>query len=89
MGKCTKIRCPMQAGTVDENCDIKDCPYRTEKSMLDIVEEVLIRRLGAMIDGGAMMSMSEYVNSSACEKDDIIRKCIKEVVSVFAELKKL
>lgn len=31
MGKCTKIRCPMQSGTIDEDCDIKDCPYRTQQ----------------------------------------------------------
>lgn len=34
MGKCTKSRCPMQVGTVDENCDIKDCPYRTDSDWL-------------------------------------------------------
>lgn len=37
MGKCTKTRCPMQAGTVDENCDIKDCPYRTDSDLLEKV----------------------------------------------------
>lgn len=34
MGKCTKMRCPMQVGTVDENCDIKDCPYRTDSDVV-------------------------------------------------------
>lgn len=46
MGKCTKMRCPMQVGTVDENCDIKDCPYRTdsdwlEKALVDGIQKYL------------------------------------------------
>ncbi len=32
MSKCTKKNCPMQYNKVDENCDIKDCPWRTEQS---------------------------------------------------------
>ena len=27
---CTKLNCPLQIGFVSENCDKKDCPYRTE-----------------------------------------------------------
>lgn len=28
--KCTKQKCPMNAVTINPDCDIKDCPYRTE-----------------------------------------------------------
>lgn len=33
MGKCTKVRCPMQVGAVSDDCDIKDCPYRTDPDL--------------------------------------------------------
>lgn len=30
MAKCTGMRCPMQVGYKVEECNQKDCPYRTE-----------------------------------------------------------
>ena len=30
MAKCTVKRCPMQVGYKVDECDYKDCPYRTE-----------------------------------------------------------
>ena len=30
MAKCTGKRCPMQIGYKVDECDYKDCPYRTE-----------------------------------------------------------
>ena len=30
MAKCTGIRCPMQVGYKVDECDCKDCIYRTE-----------------------------------------------------------
>ena len=30
MAKCTGIRCPMQVGYKVNECNHKDCPYRTE-----------------------------------------------------------
>ena len=30
MAKCTGKRCPMQVGYKVDECDYKDCPYRTE-----------------------------------------------------------
>lgn len=30
MAKCTGVRCPMQYGYKVEECNHKDCPYRTE-----------------------------------------------------------
>lgn len=30
MAKCTGIRCQMQAGYKVDECDYKDCPWRTE-----------------------------------------------------------
>ena len=30
MAKCTGMRCPMQVGYKVDECNHKDCPYRTE-----------------------------------------------------------
>ena len=30
MAKCTGMRCPMQVGYKVDECEDKDCPYRTE-----------------------------------------------------------
>lgn len=32
-GKCTKINCPIQMNHVPNDCDIKTCPYRTERKI--------------------------------------------------------
>ena len=51
------------------------------------IEEKIVARLKRMANGGAMMSMSEYLHSSAYEKDEIVEKCIKQVREVFKEIK--
>lgn len=30
MTKCTGMRCPMQVGYKVDQCELKECPYRTE-----------------------------------------------------------
>ena len=30
MARCTGIRCPMQVGYKVDECELKECPYRTE-----------------------------------------------------------
>ena len=30
MAKCTGMKCPMQVGYKIDECELKDCPYRTE-----------------------------------------------------------
>lgn len=30
-GECTKINCPIQMNYISNDCDIKTCPYRTER----------------------------------------------------------
>ena len=32
-GKCTKINCPIQMNYISNDCDIKTCPYRTERKI--------------------------------------------------------
>ena len=31
--KCTKINCPIQMSYISNDCDIKTCPYRTERQI--------------------------------------------------------
>lgn len=38
--KCSKRMCPLQR-TISDDCDIKDCPYRTE----DVEPQEVIRAL--------------------------------------------
>lgn len=35
MSKCNKLNCPMQYNKVADDCDIKDCPYRTTDKIED------------------------------------------------------
>ena len=42
MAKCTGIRCPMQVGYKVDECNHKDCPYRTEP----IINADRIRAMG-------------------------------------------
>ncbi len=35
MNKCNKLNCPMQYNKVKDDCDIKDCPYRTVDKIED------------------------------------------------------
>ena len=32
-GECTKINCPIQMNYISNDCDIKTCPYRTERQI--------------------------------------------------------
>lgn len=32
-GECTKINCPIQMNYISNDCDIKTCPYRTERKI--------------------------------------------------------
>ena len=45
MNKCTKKNCPMNAETLNPNCDLKSCPYRTEISGDLISREQAINEL--------------------------------------------
>lgn len=29
--RCSKVRCPMQHDTISNDCNIEECPYRTEE----------------------------------------------------------
>lgn len=64
MAKCTGIRCPMQDGYKVDECNHKDCPYRTEP----ITNADLIR---SMSDQGLALCLYEigYVGGWYSKKD--------------------
>ena len=57
MAKCTGIKCPMQVGYKVDECNHKDCPYRTEP----ITNADLIR---SMTDEELVVFLDEF--SSRC-----------------------
>ena len=51
MAKCTGIRCPMQVGYKVDECNHKDCPYRTEPiTNADRIRAMSDRELADFID---------------------------------------
>ena len=59
MAKCTGMRCPMQVGYIANECDYKDCPYRTEP----ITNADHIR---AMSDDELALFIRAIINSESC-----------------------
>ena len=52
MAKCTGRRCPMQAGYQVDECDYKDCPWRTEPiTNADFIRAMSDEELVVFLDG--------------------------------------
>lgn len=50
MANCTGIRCPMQAGYRVCECDLKDCPWRTEQmTNADRIRDMTDEELAEML----------------------------------------
>ena len=64
MAKCTGIRCPMQVGYKVDECEHKDCPYRTEP----ITNAQKIR---AMSDEELAKAIASKAYTGACNDFDI------------------
>ena len=53
--KCSKIKCPMQHDMVSDDCNIEDCPYRTEvvepqeviNALCNYVADLVVQKLKA------------------------------------------
>ena len=85
MAKCTGIRCPMQIGYKVDECDYKDCPYRTEpitnaqkiRAMND--EELVVFLYGfsdrclVCAKDGINKSCPIYKEGYYCESQDIMK----------------
>ena len=51
--KCSKRTCPIQHDTISEDCNIEDCPYRTEdiepqeviKALCNYIADLVVQKL--------------------------------------------
>lgn len=51
--KCSKIKCPMQHNTISDDCDLEDCPYRTEyvepqetmRALCNYIADLVVQKL--------------------------------------------
>ena len=47
--KCSKTRCPMQHDTISDDCNLDDCPYRTEAIEPQEVMRALCNRIADLV----------------------------------------
>ena len=56
--KCSKRLCPIQYNTISNDCDIKNCPYRTEdidpqefiKTLCNYIADLVLEKLTGVTD---------------------------------------
>ena len=69
MAKCTGKRCPMQVGYKVNECNQKDCPYRTEPiTNADRIRAMSDEELVVFLDGfsGRCLDCAEYAKNKSC-----------------------
>ena len=64
MAKCTGIICPMQVGYKVDECDYKDCPWRTEPT-------TNAQKIRAMSDEELAKAIASKAYTGACNDFDI------------------
>lgn len=47
--KCSKTRCPIQHNMISDDCDLEDCPYRTEPIDLNGVMEAFCNHIADLV----------------------------------------
>lgn len=70
MAKCTGMRCPMQAGYKVEECNHKDCQYRTEPmTNADRIRSMSDEELVVFLDGfsGRCLDCAENAKNESCQ----------------------
>ena len=86
MAKCTGLRCPMQVGYKVDECDYKDCPYRTEpitnaQKIRAMSDEELAKAIASKAYTGACNDFDISYDGNCChncEKCDAIIKWLKQ-----------
>lgn len=85
MAKCTGVRCPMQIGYKVDECNHKDCPYRTEpitnadriRSMTDEELVVFLDEFSSMCiectEDAKNQSCPIYKDGYYCRPQDIMK----------------
>ena len=69
MAKCTGKRCPMQVGYKVNECNQKDCPYRTEPiTNADRIRAMSDEELVVFLDGfsGQCLDCAEDAKNKSC-----------------------
>lgn len=69
MAKCTGMRCPMQVGYKVDECNFKDCSYRTEPiTNADRIRAMSDEKLVVFLDGfsGRCLDCAEDANNKNC-----------------------
>lgn len=69
MANCTGMRCPMQAGYRVDECDYKDCPWRTEQM-------TNADRIRAMSDEELGVFLAEWAEKPWAWKRDSEGECL-------------
>lgn len=79
MAKCTGIRCPMQDGYKVNECNHKDCPYRTEPiTNADSIRSMSDEELAVWI--ASMTTVCECcAEINECESPECFNKCLHGV----------
>lgn len=79
MAKCTGKRCPMQIGYKVNECNHKDCPYRTEPiTNADSIRSMSDKELAAWIV--SMTTVCECCTEiNECESPECFNKCLHGV----------
>ena len=70
MAKCTGIRCPMQDGYKVNECNQKDCPWRTEQiTNADFIRAMSDEELVVFLDGfsGRCLDCAEDAKNKSCQ----------------------
>ena len=69
MANCTGMRCPMQAGYQVDECDYKDCPWRTEQmTNADRIRAMSDEELVVFLDGfsGRCLDCAQDAKNKSC-----------------------
>ena len=87
MAKCTGLRCPMQVGYRVDECNHKDCPWRTEpitnaQKIRAMSDEELAKAIASKAYTGACNDFDISYDGNCChncEKCDAIIKWLKQL----------
>ena len=84
MAKCTGLRCPMQVGYKVDECNYKECPYRTEPiTNADKIRAMSDEELATMLKDYKDCSKNCIISNGKhcyqiCEEESILLKWLQK-----------
>ena len=79
MDKCTGIRCPMQVGYKVDECNHKDCPYRTEPiTNADKIRAMSDEELKEFICSNSQCKFCKFERWGRCDLLEWLQQPVKE-----------